>query len=107
MQPFRTLAFLCTFALAACQAAAPALVDDPMPTTGTEADTQIHVLTIERAYTLEDSRDFEFRQQVAAEAAQICGRAGHSIQSTHPFGPERIGEDFLYRMVEVGIACNS
>lgn len=78
-----------------------------MPTSGTGAAVQIHLLTIERAYTLEDPRDFEFRQQVAAEAAQICGRAGHTIQSTQPFGPDRIGEDFLYRMVEVGIACNS
>lgn len=107
MSSFRPVALLCLLALTACQAIVPPLADDPMPDAGTQTGAQIHMLTIERAYTLEDRRDFEFRQQVAAEAAQICGRAGHTIQSTRPFGPERIGEDFLYRMVEVGIACNA
>lgn len=77
-----------------------------MPTLGTTAGAELHLLTIERAYTLDNPRDFEFRQQVAGEATSICGRAGHTIQSTRPIGTERIGEDFLYRLIEVGIACN-
>ena len=62
-------------------------------------------ITVERAYTLEDPRDLDFKARIAAEAASACGSAGHRIMSTRPYGPEQIGVDYLYRMYEVGIAC--
>lgn len=112
IQPARLIAparmALLLLALTACMPARDAaLQDDPMPTTGTgDGGVMLHLLTIERAYTLEDPRDFEFSQQIADQAAAYCGRAGHTVQSTRPYGPERVGAEFLYRMVEVGISCN-
>lgn len=102
------LALTASLAQAACQTTPEAEPDfnvTTMPTTGTGAGAQVHLLDIERAYTLEDPRELDFKARIAAEAAQYCGTARHTIQSTRPYGPERIGEDFLYRMVEVGITC--
>ncbi len=91
---------LCLLALVACQTALPAEDDAPAPATD-----QIITLQVERAYTLEDPRDEDFKARIAAEAASACGRAGHRVMSTRPYGRETIGPEFLFRMYEVGILC--
>lgn len=90
--------------LAACQPAPPP--EDPMPRSE-GAGSVLHLLDVERAYTLEDPRDLDFRARIADAAAAICGSAGHVIQSTEPYGPERFDDQFIYRMIRVGITCTS
>lgn len=99
-RPALLIAALCLLSMAACQTALPA--EDDTPAT---ASDQIITLQVERAYTLEDPRDEDFKARIAAEAASACGRAGHRVMSTRPYGPETIGPDFLFRMYEVGILC--
>lgn len=90
--------------LSACQPAPPA--EDPMPTTDA-AEQMVHILDVERAYTLEDDRDLDFRARIADQAAAYCDGADHIIQSIQPYGPERFDNQFIYRMVRVGITCAS
>lgn len=101
-RPLLPVTALCLLALAACQTALPAEDDAPAPAS---ASDPILTLQVERAYTLEDPRDEDFKARIAAEAASACGSAGHRVMSTRPYGRESIGPEFLFRMYEVGILC--
>ena len=103
--PIHILALVLTATLAACQTLPAADVANDPDAPAEPADVVLFSIEVERAYTLEDPRELDFKARIAAEAAQYCGTARHTIQSTRPYGPERIGEDFLYRMVDVGITC--
>ena len=89
--------------LAAC-ALAP-VPDDVTSADGASDTGPSQQLLVERAYTLEDSRDQAFREQIAAEAAVACGSANHTVQSTRPIGSETIGDEFLFRLYEVEVSC--
>ena len=65
----------------------------------------LHSFTIDRAYTLTDTRELAFRDQIAAEARQRCGFGDFSLYSSRPVGVELVAEDFLYRQHEVQITC--
>lgn len=97
-------ALLVTLALAGClprtQPTTSPPLNEPVP-----EDRTIHRIEVERAYTLEDPRDLDFKARIAAEAALVCDSSRHVIQSIRPYGPERIGPDFLYRMNAVEITC--
>jgi len=66
----------------------------------------LHSFTIERAYTLTDPRELAFRDQIAAEARQLCGFGDFSLYSSRPVGSEEVREDFLYRLHDVQITCD-
>ena len=65
----------------------------------------IHDLQVERAYTLEDSREQAFRDQILEQAVGLCGSRSYALQSTRPVGAEVVRDDFLYRLYDVQIAC--
>lgn len=88
--------------LGACVAA-----PEPFPNTSNVAPAIVHSFTVDRAYTLTDSRELAFRDQIAAEAQQRCGFAGFSLFSSRPVGVEVVGEEFLYRQHEVQITCDN
>lgn len=91
--------------LSACMATPPQ--DDPsLPTVDGDQGTTLHSFTIERAYTLTDPRELAFRDQIAAEARQICGLGDYSLYSSRPVGFEVVREDFLYRQYDVQITCD-
>ncbi|MDR7124080.1 hypothetical protein [Pseudotabrizicola sp. 4114] len=76
-----------------------------MATTG-PAPEALHSFTIDRAYTVTDTRELAFRDQIAAEARQLCGFGEYSLYSSRPVGVEVVREDFLYRQHEVQITCD-
>lgn len=86
-------------ALSACQPLPPEEEAPPVA-----PDAPQYEVVIERAYTLQDSRYAEFRDQIRAEGAAVCGGPATAL-SIRPFGPERIDEQFLYRMHRVVFAC--
>lgn len=94
------LALICL--LAACVAPA-----DPAPEQTAPRDVVVHRFTVDRAYTLTDSRELAFRDQIAAEAQNICGFSGFSLFSSRPVGVEVVAEDFLYRQHDVEITCDN
>lgn len=91
-------------ALAACMPF-PGRDEVNMATTGPVPDT-LHSFTIDRAYTLADPRESEFREQIAAEARQRCGAGDYSLYSQRPVGVESVRDDFLYRQHDVQITCD-
>ncbi|MFN4155139.1 MAG: hypothetical protein ACK4HF_10825 [Paracoccaceae bacterium] len=99
------LVLLLPLALAACiQPPGPDTIG--MATTGAApVPGTLHSFTIDRAYTLTDPRELAFRDQIAAEARQICGFGDFSLYASRPVGFEVVGEDFLYRQHEVQITC--
>lgn len=98
----KRLPILALMALTACQAALP-----PEDVAPISEDAPTHLILVEREYRLEDPRDEEFKNRIAAEAANICGSARHVVLSTRPVGTETVGEEYLYRLNEVRIACGS
>lgn len=100
----RLAALMACLALLACQPTLPP-EDEAPPVDPESGDVPIYTITVERAYTLEDPRDEDFRLRIAAEAASACGSAGHRVLKTRPYGPEGIGDEFLYRLYQVQIAC--
>ncbi|MCU0901307.1 MAG: hypothetical protein MUC82_12555 [Cypionkella sp.] len=90
--------------LAACVPPPPA-PEVEMPTTESEPGSELHRFTIDRAYSLGDSRELAFRDQIAAEARARCGFGDFSLYSSRPVGPEVVREDFIYRQHVVEITC--
>ena len=88
-----------TLTLAACQALPPEEDEAPLAPDA----PQVQVM-IERAYTLQDSRYPEFRDQLRAEGAAVCGGPSTAL-TIRPFGPDRFDDQFIYRMHEVTFAC--
>lgn len=66
----------------------------------------LHSFSVERAYTLTDTRELAFRDQIAAEARAVCGLGDYSLYSSRPVGPEVVGDDFLYRAYDIQITCD-
>ncbi|RGP35624.1 hypothetical protein [Pseudotabrizicola alkalilacus] len=91
--------------LAAC-VQPPAPDELYMPTVESAPGSTLHSFTIDRAYTLTDTRELAFRDQIAAEARQLCGLGEYSLYSSRPVGVEVVREDFLYRQHEVQITCD-
>ena len=87
------------FALAACQPLPP---EEDVPPLAPDAPQ--YQVVIERAYTLQDSRYPEFRDQIRSEGAGVCGGPATAL-TIRPFGPERFDDQFIYRMHEVTFAC--
>ncbi|NEX45315.1 hypothetical protein [Pseudotabrizicola algicola] len=98
--PLSVASLVCALALGACVAqSAP-------PPAAPASEANLHRFIIDRAYTLTDSRELAFRDQIAAEAQQRCGFGGFSLYSSRPIGNEVVGEDFLYRQHDVQITCD-
>lgn len=102
--PIRLLLLACLL-LSACMAQLPQDAP-PSPTGNDEPGGTLHSFTIDRAYTLTDPRELAFRDQIAAEARQLCGFGDYSLYSSRPVGFEVVGEDFLYRQHDVQITCD-
>lgn len=85
--------------LAACQPLPPEEGEAPLA-----PDAPQYEVVIERAYTLQDSRYPEFRDQIRSEGAAVCGGPATAL-TIRPFGPERFDDQFIYRMHEVTFAC--
>jgi hypothetical protein len=100
------LALLVAFALASCvQPPPPDTIG--MATTGpAPISSTLHSFTIDRAYTLTDPRELAFRDQIAAEARQLCGFGDFSLFSSRPVGFEVVRDDFIYRQHQVQITCD-
>ncbi|MDO9640490.1 MAG: hypothetical protein Q7J44_18300 [Pseudotabrizicola sp.] len=87
--------------LAACMpVAAP-------PPTGPPDPARLHSFTVDRAFTLTDPRELDFRDQIAAQARVFCGFGDYSLYSARPVGHEVVAEDFIYRQHDVQITCDS
>lgn len=100
MHPTLPAAFL-ALSLAACVAPPP-----PDTTTPLNPDAQVHSFTIDRAYSLTDSRELAFRDQIAAAAREVCEMGEFTLYSSRPIGVEEVREDSLYRQHEVQITCD-
>ena len=77
-----------------------------MPTVESAPGSTLHSFTIDRAYSVTDTRELAFRDQIAAEARQRCGFGDFSLYSSRPIGVEVVRDDFLYRQHEVQITCS-
>ncbi|MDO8884611.1 MAG: hypothetical protein U0934_02770 [Pseudotabrizicola sp.] len=99
------LPILCVFALAAC---VPTTTPQSVATVAAKSTpSTLHSFTIDRAFTLSDPRELAFRDQIAAEARQLCGFGDFSLFSSRPVGFEVVRDDFIYRQHEVQITCDA
>lgn len=95
----RLLPLTLCLGLAACvQDSVPP--EEESPPSGAAVEVEV-----ERAYSLEDPREEDFKARIATEAALACGSARHRVQSSRPLGQERIGDDFLYRRYAITLTC--